>query len=265
MKSGKHGSDLERLLDVAERFKEDTVREHRDELQEALSMWDVIATWSSEIIFENYGGVCPVTNMLGEAGEDLKSSVLCVAFGRYRTAMSCLRSFLELPFCGLYYDRDETRYEQDVLGPRGTVRLWKALDDLFGAEPFKEFNARYHLRSDIAGLSRKLSGFVHARGHERSEEFLGEPVRFRIRLLREVPACDSSFIEAWRVLLNRSFDVVNTALFLRYPDVLIALERVQTLSSDSLHAVASSLTKERRKQLTSVLGSHGRTHPPGPS
>ncbi len=253
MTNSNRGLELERLLDLAEEFKEDTLSKHHEELEEALRIWGVVVSWSSDIVFVNYGGVCPVTNLLGEAEEDLRSSALCIAFGRYRTAMMCLRSFLELPFCGLYYDTDETRYEQHVASRGRTVSLKTALDHLFGLRDFRGFEARYNLRSEIVQLAGELSGFVHARGRERWETFLGEPVRFKLVFLHGRPACDSSFIEAWLALLKRSFDVVSVALFLRYPDVLLAADRLQTISPHSVDAVQSSLTVDRRAQLKSVL------------
>ncbi len=126
--------ELERLLRLSEKLKKKTLQTKRKEIARAMEMYDDLFIWDTHILFARYGS-CPLTNLFGEACQDLESSIFSGLHVRRKMAMMCLRSCLEQAVFGLYYGEDSPRYQRD--SDHRIVGFSQALDGIFSRERFE--------------------------------------------------------------------------------------------------------------------------------
>ena len=239
--------DVDRLLRLSEKLKQKTLETKREEIIKAIKMYHNLFIWDTHILFTRYGS-CPLTNLFGEACQDLESSIFSALHIRRKVAMMCLRSSLEQAVFGLYYGEDSQKYQRD--SDYRIVSFCQALDEVFSRERFKEFNEKFYLKAEMNEIHRDLSAYIHSRGYQR-QDWTSSKVMELEMLYEEKKALEhiESFFQEWFIFLEKIFDVITTCLFLKCMDS-VALKDSLPVSKEEIGSV---LSKTRLSQLKSVF------------
>jgi hypothetical protein len=243
--------DLERLLHLSEKLKKKTLQTKREEIIRAIKLYHSLFIWDTHILFARYGS-CPLTNLFGEACQDLESSIFSALHVRRKVAMMCLRSSLEQAVFGLYYDEDSKKYQRD--SDYRIVGFSQALDETFSRERFKEFNQKFYLKAQMNEIHRDLSAYIHSRGYQRQDWTSSKVMELEI-LYEEKKALEriESFIQDWFTFLEKIFDVIITCLFLKCTDSVVLEERIPFRLPVSKEEIERMLSKTRLSQLKSIF------------
>lgn len=243
--------DLDRLLRLSEELKKKTLELKRKDIIGATKLYDNLFNWDTKILFTGYGS-CPLTNLLGEACQDVESSIFSALHVRRKVAMMSLRSSLEQAALGLYYGKDNRSYRTN--SKHRIVSFYQALDEIFSRERFREFNQEFYLKAEMEGIHRDLSAYIHSRGYEKQDWSSSKIMELEI-IYEEKGALEhiETFFQDWLVFLKKVYDVISTCLFIKYMDFLALEEDTVFHLPISQTEIQSMLSKTRLSQLRSVF------------
>jgi len=243
--------ELERLLRLSEKLKKKTLQTKKKEIVRAMEMYHNLFIWDTHILFARYGS-CPLTNLFGEACQDLESSIFSGLHVRRKMAMMCLRSCLEQAVFGLYYGEDSQRYQRH--SDHRIVGFSQALDEAFSRERFKEFNENFYLKAEMNEIHRDLSAYIHSRGYQRQDWTSSKVMELEI-LYEEKKAVEriETFFRDWFIFMEKIFDVIIACLFLECLDSVVLESRIPIHLPLSREEMESMLSKTRLNQLKSIF------------
>lgn len=255
-------SNLNYLLSVSAIFLQGTLQHEKLKVHNAFEIWGNFVNWGSDILFYPYHStlektiITPLVEFMGEATSDIQCSIFAVIHGMYRLSMMALRSCLELILTGLYYQlnpKEHQKYEQKrrVIDQQ-TIFFNVALNDMFKRDPYMQFDARYNLKQEIKDLYYELSGFIHARGVERQEGYLGHPTRIGW-VVGTKDMYNKDAFDEWYSYLTKVCEIANIIFFLYYPDVLINPYKIGSFDPNTPFKVINMLTEKRKRQLETIF------------
>lgn len=256
MTEKKQDTGFDYLLKVAYHTERRTLEGKPEEVVKIVDSWQRLVDWAGDILLNWRPRMSTaMCDLVGIAVYHLKGALFLLTHGFYKTSFLVLRTAMENALLAFYFDSNSEEYEVYKADPKVAPPFQKILNGLFSEQPCREFDSKYALSRDIIDLYSRLSSEIVGRNLGLEASYLTDSERISLTFgMGSGTWQKDEIVNSWFTSATLFFDVLNTLLILRYPQVVKEPDKVRSFRTDSIRNIVSGISEERKVQLGDVLG-----------